>query len=123
MAIQAQLVRWLPKLSIVLCPVTVVAGKTGDSASIHHALDEVVSLHAILVSRAVRKVRKCRLTQLVLFELPKVLQMESDVKAYRSIVIFAFDLAGQRTPLGMALNAGIVRAHVVHPLRIENITP
>lgn len=88
MAIQAKFVSWLPKLSIVLCPMNVVARETGNSASVHHALHEVVPLHPILVRGSVCKMCEGRLAKLVVFELPKILQLQSGLKAHGPIVIF-----------------------------------
>ena len=56
-------------------PCDVVAAEAGDAARVHQALHEVVALHAVLVRGAVGKVRERRLAELVLFELPEVLQL------------------------------------------------
>jgi hypothetical protein len=56
----AQLIRRyrLPEIRIVRRAMDIVAIGTGDAARIHQALDEVVSLHPVLVRRTVGKVRK-----------------------------------------------------------------
>ena len=69
----------------------VVAAEASNSPPVHQALHEVVALHAILVSRPIGKMRERCLTQLVLFELPKVLQMKSDVISNRPVVVFALN--------------------------------
>jgi hypothetical protein len=38
--------------------VRIVAAETGDAARVHHALNEIVASHAVLVRGAVRKVRE-----------------------------------------------------------------
>ena len=63
------------QLRVVIGPVNVVATETCDAAPIHHALHEVVSLHAILMGRAVRKMRERRLAKRVFFECPEILQI------------------------------------------------
>jgi hypothetical protein len=41
---------------------------------VHHALDEIVPLHSILVRSTIRKMRERQFTQFVLFQLPEILQ-------------------------------------------------
>jgi hypothetical protein len=73
-AIQAELVSRLSQLRVVVRAMYVVATEAGDPTAVHHALHKIISLHAILVSRAVRVMGEGRLGQRVLFELPKILQ-------------------------------------------------
>ena len=75
MAIEADLAGGLPKLSVVGRAVHIMARRAPDSVPIHHALGEIVPLHSILVRGAVRKMRECRLAELVLFELPEILKV------------------------------------------------
>ena len=57
-AIEAKFVGGLAELGVVVGAVDVMAGEAGYSAAVHHALDEVVTLHAVFVSGAVGVVRE-----------------------------------------------------------------
>ena len=72
MAIQAKLSRRLSQLRVVACTVDVVAVKARDSAPVHDALHKIISLHAVLMRRTVRKMREAELAQRVIFELPVI---------------------------------------------------
>jgi hypothetical protein len=52
-AVEANLCCRLSQLSIVVSTVNVMTGKTIDATPVHHALREVISLHAVLVGGAV----------------------------------------------------------------------
>ena len=52
----------LRELGVVVGAVDVMAGEASYAAAIHHALDEVVALHAVFVGGAVGKVREGGLT-------------------------------------------------------------
>ena len=54
--IEAQRARGLSELRVVISTMHVVAVETGDAATIHDTLNVVVSLHSILVGRAIREV-------------------------------------------------------------------
>ena len=54
-AIKADLVGRLAKLSIVLSAVYIMARSACDSFSVHHALHEIVPLHPVLMRRSVRE--------------------------------------------------------------------
>ena len=69
-----------------------------DAAGIHQALHEIIALHAVLVRGAVWKVGKGEIAQLMVFELPVVLQVFADVKSNRPIIIFPLDWIGERFP-------------------------
>ena len=73
-AIHAQLVGRLSQLGVVIGTVHIVAAKAGHPAAVHYALYEIISLHAVLMSRAVRIVRERGFAQGVFFKLPKILQ-------------------------------------------------
>ena len=77
---QAQLLGRLQQIGVVRRAVRVVAAEAGHAARVHQALDEVVALHPVLVRRAVGEVRERRLAELVLLELPEVLQVEPDAE-------------------------------------------
>src|SRR4029077_7619411 len=73
--IQADLLHGLSELSVVRGPVHVVARRTGNTTPVHRALRKVVSLHAILVRRALRELVESCLTQRAVLELPIVGQL------------------------------------------------
>ena len=73
--IHANLVRWFSQLRIVVRSVHVVATKARDAATVHHALYEIIALHAVFVSGAIREMREGGLAQFVFFQLPKIAQV------------------------------------------------
>ena len=75
MTIQANLISRLSQLRVVRRAMHVVAGGAGNPVAIHYALREVVSLHAILVRRAVGEIIKGGLPQSAVFQLPVVGQL------------------------------------------------
>lgn len=114
MAIQAKLVGRFAQLGVVVCAVHIMAREAGDAATIHHALHKIVSLHAIFVGGAVGIMRESSFAQSVLFELPKIAQVETDTVADGPVVIFAVDRTGERAPLRVTLDAGVVALDVIH---------
>jgi hypothetical protein len=84
---------------VVGSAVHVVAAETRDAARIHQALDEVVPLHPVLVAGCVGKVRERRLTELVLFEFPEVLQRSALMEADGPVVVLPGNRALQRLSL------------------------
>src|SRR5882672_6378785 len=62
----------LPEIRIIARPVNIVAVVTGDPARIHQALNKIISLHPVLVSRAVAVMCKRGRSQRVLLKLPVV---------------------------------------------------
>ena len=120
-AIQANLIRRLAQLRIVLRAVHIVARSARNAVPVHHALRKVVALHPILVRSAVGKEIEGGFTQLAVFQFPEVLQPQANVVADRPIVIFPIDRIRQRLSLGMTLDAGIVTGHAVHFRRIQNV--
>ena len=121
MAFQAHLTGRLEQKSIIRGSVHVVTARALDSAGIHYALNKVISLHPILVGRAIGVVSKRCLTQLVLFELPELLQLETGMEPDRPVIILALDWIRQRAPLRMALDADIVRLDRIQPRRVQNV--
>src|SRR5579862_3186338 len=97
--------RGLSELRVILRAVRVMARRTRDAPSIHHALDEIVALHAVLVRRAVGIVREVALAEGVRLELPKVLEPQSDVVANRPVIRLPIDKTTTGLTLGMALDA------------------
>jgi hypothetical protein len=121
MTIQAQLVYWLSELRIVLSAMHIVAGRACDTVLVHHALHKVITLHPVLMRGSVREVRERRMTHGDVFELPVVCQMKTAVVANRPIIGFTLDLFGERLPLRMALNAGVICGYVIHLRRIKDV--
>ena len=115
MAIQTNLVGRLAQLRVIIRAMHVVAVIAGNAAPVHHALRKIVSLHSILVRRPIRKMRKTQLAQRMLLQLPVIAQRKPHVISNRPIVIFSFNWIGQWPSLRMALDAGIVAAHIIHP--------
>ena len=74
-AVQANLIRGLSQLRIVLRAVHIMAVKASDPAAVHHALCKIISLHAVLVCRTIRKMRETKLAERVILELPVISQM------------------------------------------------
>lgn len=74
-AIEANFIRGLPQLRVIVRAMHIVAVKTGDAAAVHNALRKIISLHAILVRRAVRKMRETQLAERVILELPVIPQI------------------------------------------------
>ena len=104
-AIQAYLVHRLSKLCVVIRAMDIVAVKACDATAVHHALHEVIALHAVLVRRAICKMSERSLAEIVLFKLPIILEVESDMEADRPVVVFSFDGTGERASLRVALDA------------------
>ena len=52
----------------------IVAAKACYTASVHDALHEIISLHAILMSAAIGIMREGRFTQRMLLKLPEIPQ-------------------------------------------------
>src|SRR5689334_19405103 len=94
--------------------------KAGYAAVVHEALNEVIALHAILVRRAVGKMRERRVTKFMLFEFPEVVEVQAHMEANGPVIVFAIDRVRQRPSLRMTLDAGIVGMHVVEPRRIDD---
>ena len=120
-AIQANLIRRLAQLRIIVGAMHIVARSAGNTMPVHHALRKVVALHPVLVCSAVGKEVESGLTQLAVFQLPVVLQPQADVVTDRPIVIFPIDRVRQRLSLRVALDAGIVSGHAIHFRRIQNV--
>src|SRR5215475_1424583 len=96
---QTQHLGRLEEIGIVLRPVDVVTAEAGNAALVHHALGEVVPLHPVLVRRAVREMRERRLAELMLLELPEVLEPETGPEPDGPVVVLAFDRLRERLPL------------------------
>ncbi len=73
MTVQTDLVRGLDKLRVVSSSMHIVAIEACDAVPVHHALREIVPLHAVLMRRAVRKVIEVRLSERAVFQPPEIL--------------------------------------------------
>ena len=77
----------------------IVTARAGHAVAIHHALHEVVALHAVLVCRAIREMREGGLAELVFFEVPEILQLFALLESRRPVHVLAFDRVMQRLSL------------------------
>ena len=109
------------EVRVVFRPVDIVAAETFHAARVHQALDEIIALHAVFVSRSIGEMGKTRFAQLVFFELPIVFEWQSDIESNRPVIVFAFDRIFQRPTLRMALNADVVGLDVVRARRIDDV--
>src|SRR5262249_5508785 len=81
MAFEADGVRRLDEVGRIGRAVDVVATEAGHAAGIHHAADEIVALHAVLVGGAVGEVGEAGFARLVLLETPELLEVETGAVA------------------------------------------
>src|SRR5215469_10198947 len=114
MTIQADPVCRLAELRIVLGAMYIVARCAGDPAPVHHTLGKVISLHTILMSRAVGEIIESGLSQRTVLELPVIGQFEPDVIADWPVVVLPLDRLRSRLSLGMARDAGVAGRHRIH---------
>lgn len=92
MAVQAELIGRLAQLSVIGCAMSVVTIETRNPATVHYALDEVITLHPVLVSRAIGVIKEIRwLAERMRFQLPVIRQLYSHVIANGPIVVLALD--------------------------------
>src|SRR5262249_43152485 len=118
---QAHRIPQLAQHRLVFRAVRIVATETRDAARVHEALNEIVALHAVLVRRTLGKVREACFTELVLFKLPKICKVQSNVEADGPIVVLPLDRVIQRTALRMTLDANVVGMHIVEARGIEDV--
>ena len=71
--VETELIRRLDQLRVIASAMHVVAIETGDSVVIHDALHEIISLHPVLICRAIREVVEIGLTERAVFQPPIVL--------------------------------------------------
>ena len=105
----------------VLIAVDLVAVEAANSAMVHHALHEVVALHAIFVGGEVGVLEEIGDARLQRFETPVVGEPLAGQEADRPVIIFSGDGAVERAALGVALHADVVGAHKVEVLRIHDV--
>lgn len=90
-ALQAHDIRRFDQQGIVFGAVNIVATGALHTASVHQALHEIVSLHAVFVCCPVRKVSKGSFSKLVLFQAPVILELLAHMKPDWPVVVFAVD--------------------------------
>src|SRR5262249_1835154 len=120
-AVEAQGIAGLSHHGNVFAPMWVVATKAGDPARIHQTLDEIVSLHTVLVGGSIWEMRERRFGEFVVLKGPIIRKVLAYFKPDRPIVVLSSDRIGERPTLGMTLDAGIIGMNVIEPLRIEDI--
>ena len=76
-----------------------MAGEAFYATGIHDAPDEIVPLHAILVSRGIGEMSETGFAQAMLFETPEIMQAQPDVEADGPVVLSALDRVGDRASL------------------------
>lgn len=77
----------------------VVAGEASNSAPVHDALHKIISLHPVLMRRAIREMREGSLAKGDVFELPIILKVKTAVVPHGPVVSFTLDLFGKGLPL------------------------
>ena len=107
MTVQAELIYGLSELGIVFRAVNVVTGGTTNTPLVHHALHEIVTLHAVLVRRSIGEVEKVSLAEISGFQGPIVREMSGHVIADGPVVCFSFDKLSLWLTLRVALDAGV----------------
>ena len=108
MTIEANLVRRLAELRIIISAVDIVASSAGHAMSVHHALHKVIALHPVLVCGAVSEIEEICLSKRGAIELPIVGQSKAHVVPDRPVVGFAFDQTRAWPTLRMTLDADVV---------------
>ena len=87
----------------------IVAAEARDTAAVHQAVHVIVRLHPVLLCRSLRVVRKRGFAEMVLFEGPEILQLETHVEADGPVIVLTGKGILERFPLRVALHADIVR--------------
>ena len=103
----------LRSIARIVRAVRIVAGEAGDAARVHQALTKSLPCMRFLCAVPSAKCVKRRFTELVLFKLPKICQVQADVEADRPIVVFPLDRVGRRTALRVTLDADVVGVHII----------
>src|SRR5580704_14140420 len=98
-----------------------MATETAHTVRVHCALDKIIALHPILMRGAVGEMSEGLLPRLVLFQLPEILEIHSDLEAHRPVVILAIDGVTQRLPLRVTLYADVGRLHCIEPGRVGDV--
>ena len=88
---ETDLIRRFDEVGIVFSAMYVMTTEARHSTPVHQTLNEIITLHSILVSRPVGKVHEVGLAQFVIFEPPKVPQIQALLKTYRPVVVQDID--------------------------------
>ena len=75
MAGQAHLRSRSPEICVVVSAVHIVTTEAGHTTPIHQALHKVISLHPVLMARAIREMCKRGFSQLVFLKFPEVFKV------------------------------------------------
>src|SRR3954454_8367090 len=100
-----------------------MAAEAGYAVGVHCALHEIVALHAILMSCSIGEMSEGSFTQLVIFQLPVILEVFAHIETHGPIVISALDRVLQRAPLRVALYAGVIGADRIQASGVDDIGP
>ena len=120
-AFKAHEVAGLDEVGIIFRAVRVMAGVAGDAPSVHHALDKIITLHAVLVGGAVGEMGEGGFAQLVFFQLPEIRQVLSHFEADGPIVSLAGDGRGEGAALRVALDASVIRIYGREACGVHNV--
>src|ERR1700733_172185 len=123
MAVQTEFVGGHPQLRVMACAVHIVACCAGHAMTVHHALNEIIALHTVLMRRAISEMREVGLTQRDVVKLPVVHKTKTGMTATRPVIGLSADESRTGPALRMAGNTGIVRSHVAHPGGVQYIGP
>jgi len=91
MTLQAHHTGRLEQVGVVRCSMNIVATEAGHAARIHQTVHKIVALHPILVRGTIGEVRERRLAQLMILQLPVIVELEAGPITDRPIVILAGD--------------------------------
>src|SRR5271168_4416639 len=109
MTLEAQNICRLQQVGVVIRSVNIMATETAHAVRVHRALHEIVALHPILVRRTVGKMSESLFAQLVLFQLPEILEIQPDLESNRPVVVFTIDGIVPRLSLRVTLNTYVRR--------------
>src|SRR4029077_18368546 len=98
-----------------------VARIAPDPLLVHPAPDEIIPLHPVLVGRPVGPVREGVLAETMFFEIPGCAQPVTGLVAHGPIVVPALERIRARAALRVALDAHIVRAHIVKTSGVDDV--
>src|SRR6185312_12923876 len=118
---QAQRIAGKRQVRGVLVAVYLMTIEAAHSAVVHHALREIVTLHAVLMRGAVGVVEETWRPQANVFQIPMICEPLTGKKSYWPVVVFSCNGIGRWLFLAVTLNAHVVASHKIKPLRIHNI--
>jgi len=101
--------------------VYLVAIEAAHLTVIHHALNEVVALHSILVSSGVCPIEEVGRTKTMFLERPVVGQTLSGKESYGPIEILSHNWIRERLSLAVALNADVISPNGIERFGIHDV--